>query len=606
MTRLLAGVAAVALLVAGQAGGSAIGGPVPGGTGAPPAIRLPGFAPRLADRPLVEGPPAWPRIADRDAWAAIARSTPATRQEARWAHAVSLIGTGRGADALGVLDVMATDDPDLALVPGWQRARGAALVQVGHLADAAVALGGAALARDPEACLWRLRGITATDPATDAARRAAGVAALAQIGCAAPALDARGAPTRRPFVLAAARAALMAGRPAVVAGWLAGVPDGDPEANLLRGKADLAMGRAQEGRLRLSRVGLTGSPVQRADATVSAIEAGVAGGTLTHAAAAKRLDRFRLGWRGDGIERRALLLALRSAESSHDIGGALAAGAMLFRYHDLGADTAALATRLQAKLAEALTPASTLPLDRAAGLFWDYRDLAPAGAGGVRLVERLVARLEAAGLYGRAADLLGHMLAAAQDIEQGPLSVRVASLRILAGDPAAAVRVLRETDAYPYPADMAADRRRVEAAALDLLGKPAEAVAALSDVPDGEAVSAEIWWRARDWQQLVAIGEPALPAAGRLNAVGQATVLRHAIALAMLGREDALARLRDRYQGAFATLATAPAFRMLTADPAGIDPAALAGAMAALPTASPAGDFADLLDQGSAAMAPAG
>jgi len=597
VTRLFASVAAVALASAGQASG---------GVGAPPAIRLPGFAPRLADRPLVQGPAAWRTIADRDAWAAIARSTPDTRQEARWAYALGLLGVGRAADALGVLDVMAADDPDLELVPGWRRARGVALVQIGHWADAAVTLDIPALARDPESCLWRLRGLAAVDPSTDTARREAGARALAEIGCAAPALDARGPLQRRPFALAAARAALMAGRPAVVASWLGGVPDGDPEANLLRGKADLALGRAQDGRLRLSRVGLTGSAIQRADATLSAIEAGVASGTLAPAAAAKQLDRFRLGWRGDGIERRALALALRLAEASHDLGGALAAGAILFRYHDLGTDTAALAVRLQAKLAEALAPASKLPLDRAAGLFWDYRDLAPAGADGVRLAESLVARLQAAGLYGRAADLLGHMLAAAQDIEKGPLSVRVASLRILAGDPAAAVRVLRETDAYPYPADMAADRRRIEAAALDLLGKPAEAVAALTDVPDGDAVSAEIWWRARDWQRLVAIGEPALPPAGRLSPVSQATVLRHAIALAMLGREDALAKLRDRYQGAFATLATAPAFRMLTADPAGIDPAALAGAMAALPTASPAGDFADLLDQGHAAMVPAG
>jgi hypothetical protein len=103
------------------------------------------------------------------------------------------------------------------------------------------------------------------------------------------------------------------------------------------------------------------------------------------------------------------------------------------------------------------------------------------------------------------------------------------------------------------------------------------------------------------------VGEPALPPPGKLSDVGQAVVLRHAIALAMLQREAALARLRDRYAASFAKLPTAAAFGLLTAKPGTVDPARMANAMASLPSASPAGAIGDLIEQGREARAqPAG
>ena len=213
------------------------------------------------------------------------------------------------------------------------------------------------------------------------------------------------------------------------------------------------------------------------------------------------------------------------------------------------------------------------------------------------LVSRLASRLESGGLYRRAAELLKYQLTKrAQDITQGPLSVRVASLFILGGQPAQGLKVLRETDAYPYPQEMQWDRHRVEAAALHLLGQTNEALAVLQDVPDGDNIRAEIYWKKQDWMSLAAISEPLLPKPGPLTDVGQAMVLRHAISLAMLGREDALSRLNARYAQSFQTLPTAATFDVLTSPAGAVDPAAISEAMAALPGISPAGSIADLLD----------
>lgn len=578
--------------VATQSGSTA--GPAPV-IGRAPNVRLPGFAAWLADQPIGAAFDAWPMIPDADAWHEIAVARTSERQAARWAFVRSLIGSGRGADAIGVLEVMLADDPDLALVPTWQRANGIAQIQAWHLENGVDTLRRFGLVGDPEACLWRMRALS---------DRGQGRAALADFNCAVPAINARRPSARKLFTLAAARAAVDAGEYKIALAWLAPLPDTETAANLLRGKADLALGYAQDGRLRLARVALLGTPQERAEGVFTTIQYGLASKTMPVADALKQLDVLLIGWRGDALERRALTLSMQLGGQTHDPVRELGSGAILSRYYDLGAEAGPLVSTLRARLAVLLAPASTLPLAKAMGLFWDYREFAPGGLEGVRLAEMLVNRLQAAGLYDRAADLLDHRLfaAAARDVADGPLSIRIASLRILAGDPAAAIRVLRATDDIGYPEDMTAQRRRLEAVGLTLLGKTREALAVLDDVSDGAAITAEIYWRARDWARLETVGAALLPPPGQLSDVGQAIVLRQAITSAMLGHGGALTRLHQRYGAAFAGLPAAAAFELLAGNPEKLDPAALTRAMGAMPTASPIGALGDMLDAGQAAM----
>lgn len=551
------------------------------------APRLPGFAADLAQRPPLAGASAWVAIAQGDAWARLATAMPADRQAARWDYARSLIATERGPEALGVLDVMVQDDRDLGMVDAYRLARGAALTQLGRPDDAVAALDMPGLRANPEACLWRMRALAGAQLAEQA---------LQQLGCAEPALS---KPRPAPFVLAAARAGVEGGAPDKALHWLSWLPDLDPAANLLRGRAELALGHGEQARLRLARVAQSGSPEQRMDARLSELEGQVAGKAIRPDAARKQLDQIRYSWRGDAIEERALRLSYRLADTGGDLPGALAAGAALIRYHDPARQGADFLPSLRAKLNAALDPARKLPLDRAAGLYWDYRDLAPAGAEGDRMASQLAARLQEAGLYERAADLLSYQLMQrAGDLARGPLSARVASLYILAGRPERALKTLRETDDPGLPDTMLAARKRVEAAALTQVGRVDEALAVLQDIPESGALQAEVLWQRREWARYAQASAAALPSGRSLNPVAQAKVLRHAISQAMLGREEALAGLHSRYGAAFKGLPSAPVFEMLTGAPGAVDPGKLAQAMAAIPSASPAGDFADLLEGG--------
>lgn len=560
-------------------------------TPAPPQMaRLPGFAADLAQQPDISMPAAWKIISEDVAWRMLARASASGRQQARWDYARSLIGRGRGSEAIGVLDVMRQDDPDLAMVDAFNLARAAALTMMARPADAFALLTGPGLVNNPEACAWRLRTLAETGFAE---------AAMGQVACAKAAIDARKGDARQPFIIAAARAAVESNRPDFALRWLALTPDRDPAANLYRGRAYLALGRSDEARLRFARVEKSGTMGQRMDARLSLIEAETASHALTPAAALKKLDALRYVWRGDQVEERALRLSYRLNSEMDNLQGALSTGATLFRFFQPSRQGPDFVPGLQAKLASALDPASKLPLDQAAGLYWDYRDLAPSGAEGDFLVTRLADRLQASGLYARAGDLLEHQLfVRTRDIAQGPLSVKVATLHILAARPDRALAALRRTAANPYTDEMIHARKRVEAVALSQLGKVDEAFAVLQDVPGAGPLRVEILWKNRNWAALASEMAPTLPRAGRISDVDQAVLLRYAVSLAMLGQEDGLAALRARYAASFQGLPTAPVFEMLTGTVGSVDPAAISRAMAAIPSVSPAGEIAELVDAG--------
>ena len=75
-------------------------------------------------------------------------------------------------------------------------------------------------------------------------------------------------------------------------------------------------------------------------------------------------------------------------------------------------------------------------------------------------------------------------------------------------------------------------------------------------------------------------------------------VLRYAVALAMLRSEAELGTLGQRYGTAFANLPSGGAFAALTGDMDGVDSESILQAMAAIPSASPAGALGDLLEAG--------
>ncbi len=141
--------------------------PPPASSPPPPPRHAPSpFAAVLSRQPLGHGPAAWLTLSEAAAWRALAGATPVTRQATRWRYAQALIARDRGGDALGVLDVMAADDPALARVAAWRRARGIALTLLDRRDAAIAAFDDRALDTDTETCLWRLRSLASARAGT--------------------------------------------------------------------------------------------------------------------------------------------------------------------------------------------------------------------------------------------------------------------------------------------------------------------------------------------------------------------------------------------------------------------------------------------------------
>lgn len=566
--------------------------PPPAFTEAPPVIplssaRLPGFAAELANRPLARGPEAWEGASRQAALAQLATAQDSERQAVRWDYALAQIGARRGAEALGALDVMLADDPDMALVPAYRLARGVALTMLNRPADAVPMLTDPMLAGNPEACMWRLL-------AQAQARKAA--PAMAELKCAIPAVNARRLDSAGTFIRAAAWAAIRTGNARTALDWLAQLRDDDGAANILRGEALIALGNLPEGRLRLDRVRQGGRAEHKLEAELALVEALVARQQMPPAEALKRTERILFLWRGGEIEQRALTLGYDLATSQRDTVAALRFGGMLLRYGEPGARAGEILAASQQRMFAILDPASKLRLADAAGLFWDNRDLAPTGPQGDRMLDLLASRLAGAGLYERAGDLLSYqMRERAKDVEKGPVSAQVARLYLLGGLPGKAILALRETEQPAYPPVILDARRHVQAVALYQLGRAGEAIALTEDQPEMAALRAEMLWRRRDWRALAGEGS-ALPSKAALSSVDQALILRRAVALSMLGDERGLAALRTRYGAAFARLPSGPAFALLTGPVSAMTSEGIARAMAAIPAVSVAGEDDAMLD----------
>ncbi len=526
------------------------------------------------------------------AWAELGAATVGDRQKLRWNLALALLDERRPDEARGVLAVLAADEPDLRFTAAWRLAAARAAAELALYSDTVALLDDPQLGGSAEACAWRLRALFALGGARSA---------LAQLPCAKPYLAGLSPDARAPFLWATARAALTIGRPDAALHFLRFAPADADEAKLLRAEALLHQKLAPAAERLLKP--LASSPHEPIATAAEAlrIEAAVQLGTAKPADTLARAEALLYRWRGDAIERRLAVLRWDLALAAKKPRSGLAAAATLLRFHPEEPRLPAMLGVVQGSFRRWLAPGNTVPLPLAAGLMWDYRDLLPSGPAGDSLVRLLADRLASEGLHARAADLLEHQLATrARDLAQGPLSSDIAQLRLLAGQPDKARQVIRASADVVYPEPWASSRARLEAIALFQMGEAGAAIALLDDMPGTHDLREELLWRAHDWQALARQPVPASP--GRHDAVTQVRLMRQAIALSMIGDEDGLARLRARNARGFTGLPSASAFAAVSGASRPGDAAALASALAALPSVSPAGGDADLLDLSDAAL----
>lgn len=530
---------------------------------------------------------AWTILQPTQAWKNVVAAQELDRAKAYWQAAIAHLHTEQGQEATGMLDLLVRKRPDAAMNSNYTLARGQALVLMHRDADALVALDDPALVRSSQACLWRIRASASIPESPDR---------TAEYNCASLAIDRLSPKSQLPFFIAMARHAYNIGNYPLGLAWITRVKTVDPEAKLVEAKLLFASGRSGDAEKALKAAQSTGDEQARAEATLIKLQRAVLNKSQKPAEIIKSLDKLRYGWRDHQVELDALAFGFRLASSSKDRRNSLALGATLLRNFPEASHSREIVPEYRRILLSVLDPSNGLSMDQSIGLYWEYRDLGPDGAEGDAITLQIAQRLEAAGLYERAAQLLQYQLEnRAQDIAKGPISIKAAILSIRAGRYDRALQLITDSEGPRYPIDIANTRKKVAAVALTLLGRRPEALAALDEVPDGLAITAEILWHDQQWADLEAAQARLLRRPGAMSPVVRTLIFRQALALSMQTKAAQIADLRRRYRGSFAGQPDGVAFDLLTAPVDDIDPAAIAEAIKKLPSVSPAGAFGDLL-----------
>jgi hypothetical protein len=449
--------------------------------------------------------------ARQDLQLAVVNAPESERPQALLDLARFYLAQGFGPETLGMLDVLQQGQPDLEGRPEFRALRGAARVLSGDLAGAAQDFGDPALAGSPETLLWKA-AIAADQGDWPAAHD--GFKATDTI------LGAYPEPLLGELTLRAAEAALEVKDTAFARRMLdrilmrAGAEEADrADLQYLHGLYHAQRGDAGQARelLQAAYDGL--DRLYRAKAGLALTNLELAEKILSPAAAAERLGGLTVTWRGDDLE---MKIRRRMGELLIE-AGQYAEGFKTMK------DTAALVA--DTPMAEAIAGdmtrifgdlyrdgGSKLSTLDALQLYDQFRELTPVGEAGDEIIRQLAERLIEVDLLNRAADLLQHQVEyrlSGQD--KARVGTRLASVRLLDNKPEEAIRALELSNVPDMPADLAVERRLMQAKALAELGRGEEALLLLAadESQAANLLRVDIAWRAQKW-------EPAAFALGKI------------------------------------------------------------------------------------------
>ena len=512
--------------------------------------------------------------AERSLFSALIETPPPLRTEKRWAIAKFYFGNGRYPDALGAMQVIAENDPLLLENAEFRALRGATLAQLGRYEDALIDLTFAPLDGDAGARLWRglaKAGLKDWRGASD------------DLTSALDALDLFPPREKAAFQIATARAAFekqdFARIPASLNPVLKEPPSvrAQAHAELLMAKAKAELGDVDGAIEGFDKVIALDDRLTRTEARYAKANLELKEGKIDTATAIGTLDKMRHAWRGDELEyrilHRAATMHLEAKQYRDGLTG-LREIALYFPETPQAKDVAKEMEEVFRKLflegaADNLAPYSAI------ALYYDFRELTPAGTDGDVMIRKLADRLAAVELFDRAAQLLDHQVRFRLNGEdKSRIGAKLAVVYLLDRKPQDAIRIIRisRPTSYKIPPELQTERDLLEARALLDLDRTEEALKLIEkDVSrNAEILRTEVAWRAGNWNRVVQGIEQVLAERWKdttpLDAIEEVQVLRLSVALTLLDNRIGLDSVRRRYAEKMAAGARAKSFDLLTTD----------------------------------------
>jgi hypothetical protein len=483
------------------------------------------------------------------------------------------IAQGFGAEALGVLGNIAREDGTADATPQFRVARAIANIEMARYRDALTDLSMEALGNDPHAALWR--GLAAAGAHDWRLARSNLMGALRILNRYPPAWDARAR-------VALAQAALAMNEPASATQALAGMPrvelpaDVTAEALLVRAALDVVSGKTDLAIATYDQVAKSAYRPAAVRATLEGTLLKIKDGKVKPEQAIDALERLRFQWRGDAIELKTLTELGKLYVENHRVRDGLNTMRLAVR-HFSDTDEARATVTQMAQIFEGLFlegKVDDVPAVQALALFYDFRELTPAGAKGDDMIRKLSERLISVDLLPQAAELLQHQVDHRLDgIAKASVATRLALIYLLDRKAEKALGLIRTTKQARLPDDLIAQRNLIEARALTDLKMYDEAMelVAIESGPEADRLRADIMWDAQRWPIAGANAEALLGTRyediAPLSDIERTDLMRAAVAFSLAGDAGSLERLRTRFEAKMSQSLDAKAFAMVTQSP---------------------------------------
>lgn len=474
---------------------------------------------------------------------------------ARMALARFLVGSELAFEAIGALNSLAREHPEMLDDPEFRGLRGVARTLARRYAEADTDFSSPALADDPSTALWR--AYINTQLAHHAEARAQFARGVEAYGLFSPLWKAR-------FARADAQSALAQGDLVAADGRIRMALEEkvDPEEQLRARLIQARIVELQGHKDRALRIykAIATAPIDSiaAPAMLRATQIRLETGQITAVQAAGVFDGLRYRWRGDATE----LETIRALGQLYLAQGRYREALEALRSAGVRMPDLPEAQQLQADLNAAFRGlfldglADGLEPTQALALFFDFKELAPLGADGDLMVRKIVRRLVDVDLLPQAADLLKYQAENRLDgVPRAQVSTDLAVIYLMDRKPEQALEAINASRTTVLPAALNAERRLVEARAWTALGRFDSALEILERDTSREAsdLRGEITWKQKNWAAAGPLFEKTLgerwknPAA--LSSEEEGRLLRAGVAYSLAGDEAALQRLESRYQG---------------------------------------------------------
>jgi hypothetical protein len=538
-----------------------------------------------ADAAALEGPSATERLFDLPAWrreqegdyatvearlrAAVDAAPETSRALAQLDLARFYFAHGRAVEAGGLIDLIAAARKEPLLDPQPLLMKAASAFLTGDPVAADAALNQPALDGETEAEPWR--------GALAALKGDWGMAA-ADFQAAGKLIDDYPQNVRFRLRTLAAEAAIQTQDSTGAHDWLDQLKTDQPtpaqaaKIALLNGLQARNEGDTGTAREDWAKIGPEADADTAARAEFARVDLGLQTGAIGNAEAIRRLEALRFGARGSLMEfpllERLGELYLADAKPRQGLEILRQLASHFPQHRDLNKVMAAMTKGFRdaflGKTAKTLKPLEAI------SLYNQFSELTPPGAEGGEIAMALADRMIDIDLLDRAdAVLLDQVRHKLTGVDKARVGAKLADLRLLDDDPDQALVALKETDGTDLPADLAADRRRIEVEALHRAGRSLEALALLADDGDPRSVKlkARIYWEMREWAEAAREFDRLLAGADaqQLTADQAEWGVAEAIALTLSGDKFKLDELRLKLGPAMKETSQAQTFAMLTA-----------------------------------------